>query len=83
VLFPCIYVLQPQLIYLYQTSSLLPGHLPTLTSANLRLLYSLLYSDYINHIQVFGFLPLPYLSLAWPPLSVSCVPQIATFVLGL
>jgi hypothetical protein len=29
-------------------------------STRLRLQYSFLYSEHINHIQVFGFLPLPY-----------------------
>jgi hypothetical protein len=38
-LLPCTCVLQPELIHLYQTSSLLPGHLPILTSVILRLLY--------------------------------------------
>jgi hypothetical protein len=38
-LLPCTNVLQPELIHLYQTSSLLPGHLPILTSVILRLLY--------------------------------------------
>jgi hypothetical protein len=31
-------------------------------SARLRLLYSLLYSEHINHFQVLGFLPFPYSS---------------------
>jgi hypothetical protein len=39
-------------------------------SASLRLLYSLLYSKHINHIQVLGFLPFPYSSRAHSPLSV-------------
>jgi hypothetical protein len=43
------------LIHLYQTSSLLPGSLPTVASASLRLLYTLLNSKHINHIQVLGF----------------------------
>jgi hypothetical protein len=42
--------------------------------ASLRFLYSFLYSEYINHIQVFNFLPLPYPSHALPPLSVTHVP---------
>jgi hypothetical protein len=36
---PCTCVLQPKLIHLYQTSSLLPSHLPIVTSVILRLLY--------------------------------------------
>jgi hypothetical protein len=38
-LLPRTCVLQPELIHLYLTSSLLPGHLPILTSIILRLLY--------------------------------------------
>jgi hypothetical protein len=38
-LLPCTCVLQPKLVHLYQTSSLLPGHLPIVTSVSLRLLY--------------------------------------------
>jgi hypothetical protein len=38
-LLSCTSVLQPELIHLYQTSSLLPGHLPIVTSVVLRLLY--------------------------------------------
>jgi hypothetical protein len=73
VLLPCIYVLQPKLVHLYQSSSLLPSPLPMLASASLRLLYSLLFSKHINHIQVFGFLSLPYPYHTRPPLSVTCV----------
>jgi hypothetical protein len=42
-LLPCTCVLQPTLVHLYQTSSLLPGPPPIVASASLRLLYSLLY----------------------------------------
>jgi hypothetical protein len=38
-LLPCTYVLQPKLIHVYLTSSLLPVHLPMVTSVVLRLLY--------------------------------------------
>jgi hypothetical protein len=69
-LLPCTYVLQPTLLHLYQTSSLLPSPLPIVASASLRLLYSLLYSELINHIQVLGFLPFPYSSSVYSPLSV-------------
>jgi hypothetical protein len=51
--------LLPQLIHLYLTSSLPPGHFPIVTSVSIRLLYSLLYSGHIKHFQVQGF----YLSL--------------------
>jgi hypothetical protein len=44
-LLPCTCVLQPKLVPLYLTSSLLPGHLPIVTSASLRLLYLFLYNE--------------------------------------
>jgi hypothetical protein len=53
---PCTCVLQCTLIHLYQTSSLLSGHLPIVASDNLRLLYLLLNREHINHIQVLRFL---------------------------
>jgi hypothetical protein len=83
-LFPCTCVLQPELIHLYQTSSLLPSHLPIVASVSLRLLYPLLYSGHINHFQVLGFLPFPYSSSAHSPLSVWPMSNnITAFVLGL
>jgi hypothetical protein len=69
-LLPCTCVLQPTLVHLYQTSSLLPGHLPIVASVSLRLLYWLLYSEHINHFQVLGFLPFPYSSHMCFPFSV-------------
>jgi hypothetical protein len=56
-LLPRTNVLQPELVHLYQTSSLLPSHLPMVTSVSFRLLYKLLYSWHINHFQILGFLP--------------------------
>jgi hypothetical protein len=53
-LFPCIYVLQPKLVHLYQSSSLIPCPLPIVASVRLRILYSFLYSEYISHIHIFG-----------------------------
>jgi hypothetical protein len=38
-LLPCTCVLQSELIHLYQTSSLLPSHIPIVTSVILRLVY--------------------------------------------
>jgi hypothetical protein len=67
VLLPCICVLQSKLFCLYQNSSLLPSPLPIVASASLRLLYLLLYSEHINHIQIFGFLPFPYSSHVFSP----------------
>jgi hypothetical protein len=66
----CTCVLQPALVHLYQTSSLLPGPFPTVASASLRLLYSLLYSEHTKHFQVLGFLPFPYSSCTRSLLSV-------------
>jgi hypothetical protein len=43
---------------------LLPSPLPIVVSVNLRLFYSLLYSEHINHVQVLGFLPFLYSSLS-------------------
>jgi hypothetical protein len=43
-------------------------------SASLRLLYSLFYSEHINHIQVLGFLSFPYSFHTHSPLSVWCDP---------
>jgi hypothetical protein len=83
VLFPCIYVLQPPLIHPSQSSSLLPSLLPMMAPASLRFLYSFLYSKHINLIQVFGFLPLLYPSLAQPPLVWPMFHNIVVFVLGL
>jgi hypothetical protein len=70
VLFPCICVLQPIMVHLCETSSLLPSLLPIAASANLRLLYLLLYSEHINHIRIFSFLLFPYPSCVQSPLSV-------------
>jgi hypothetical protein len=80
VLLPCTCVL----VHLYQISSLLPGPLPIVASASLRLLYLLLYSEHINHIQVLGFLPFPHPSQAHSPLTVWLMSNnITAFVLGL
>jgi hypothetical protein len=69
-LLPCTRVLEPMLVNLYQTSSLLPSPLPIVVSASLRLLYLLLYSEHINHIQVLDFLLFPYSSHELSPLTV-------------
>jgi hypothetical protein len=74
-LFPCIYILHPQLVHLYQSSLLLISSLPMLAPASLRFLYSFLYTKHINCIQVFfNLLPLHYLPCMWPPLSVTHIP---------
>jgi hypothetical protein len=79
-LLPCTCVLQPELVHLYQISSLFPSHLPIVVSVSLRLLYSLLYSEHIKHFQVLGFLPFPYSSCTRSPLSMW---PMSAFVLGL
>jgi hypothetical protein len=72
------------LVHLCLISSVLPGPLPIVASASLRLLYSLLYSEHINHIQVLGFLLLPYSSYVHSPLSVWPMSNNTTaFILGL
>jgi hypothetical protein len=76
VLLPCTCVLQLTLVHLYQTSSKLPGHLPIVPSASLRLLYLFTYSGHISHIQVLGFLPFLYFAHAHSPLSVFPCPII-------
>jgi hypothetical protein len=82
-LLPCSYALKPTLVRLCQTTSLLPGPLPIVVSASFRLLYSLLFSKHINHIQVLGFLPFLYSSSACSPLSVWPMSNnITAFVLG-
>jgi hypothetical protein len=73
VIFPCVYVLYPQLVYLLWLSIFYLSPFLMMVSAGLRFLYSFLYREYITHIQVLSFLLLPYPSLAWPPLSVTNV----------
>jgi hypothetical protein len=52
-------------------------------SASLILLYSFLYSDHTNLIQVFGFLPFPCPARAWSLLSVWTMSKdITAFVSG-
>jgi hypothetical protein len=69
-LLSCTCVLQPTLFHLSQTSLVLPGPLPIRAFTSLKLLYWLLYSEHINHIQVLDFLSLSYPSCACSPLSV-------------
>jgi hypothetical protein len=69
-LLPYFCLLQPTLIHLCQTSSLLSDTLPIVASSSLRLFSSLIYSEHINHIQVLGFLSFPYSSCAHSPPSV-------------
>jgi hypothetical protein len=73
VLLPCTCVLQSTLVHLCQTSSPLPSPLAIVASTSLRLLYSILCSEHINHIQILGFLPFPYPSHVRSPLTVTHV----------
>jgi hypothetical protein len=83
-LLPCTCVSQPTLVHLYQNCSLLTGHLATVASVNLRLLYWLLYSGHIKHSQVLGFFPFPYSSCTQSPLNIWPMSNnITPFVLGL
>jgi hypothetical protein len=80
--FPCTCVLQPTLVCLYQTSSLFPSPLPKVASASL--LYFLLYSEHISHIQVLGSFPFSYSSCSCSLHSVWFMSNnITAFVLGL
>jgi hypothetical protein len=71
-LIPGTCVLESTLVHLRQSSSLPPSPLPIVASASLRLLHSLLYSEHINHIQVFGFLPFPIPLLSFPLVCDPC-----------
>jgi hypothetical protein len=73
-LLPCTCALPPEFVHLYQTSSLLPCHLPILTSVILRLLYYLLYSGHIKQLQVLGFLPFPIPPVCVLPLACDPCP---------
>jgi hypothetical protein len=75
-LLPRTCVLQPELVHLYQASSLLPGHLPIVTSVVLRLLYWLLYNGHIKHFQFLGFLPFPITHVCVLPLACDPCPII-------
>jgi hypothetical protein len=82
-LLPCTCVLQPKLVNLYQISSLFPSPFPIVVSASLKLLYSFIYTDHINHIQDFVFLLFPYSSHGQSPLTVWPVSNnITAFVLS-
>jgi hypothetical protein len=63
VLFPCTYVLQPQLVHLFSPLHSSLVHFSWWPPACLRFLYSFLYCEHINLTQVFSFLPLPYPSV--------------------
>jgi hypothetical protein len=61
------------LVHLYQTSSLLPGHVLIVASASFRLLYLLTYSVHISHIQVsfpFSVPPVYILPLVCDPCPI-------------
>jgi hypothetical protein len=62
VTFSCIYVLEPKLVYLLLFSSFYLSPFSMVVSASFSI-YSFLYREYINHIQVLSFLLLPYPSI--------------------
>jgi hypothetical protein len=70
-LLPCTWVSQPTLVHFYHNSSLLPDLLPIMASANVSLIYLLLYRQHINQIQVLSVLSFLYFSYVCSPLSVS------------
>jgi hypothetical protein len=77
-------VLQTKLVHLHQTSLLFPCHISIVASDSLRLLYLFLYSEYIKHFQVLGFLPFTYSSCMHFPLIVWPIfNNITAFVLSL
>jgi hypothetical protein len=80
-LLPRTCVLQPTLIHLYQTSSIFLSLLPIVAFASLKLLYLLLYSEHLNHIQVLDFLPFTYSSHVHPPLVCDPCPIILLHLL--
>jgi hypothetical protein len=82
-LLPRTCILQPELVHLYLTSSLLPGYLPIVASVSLILPYLLFYNEHIKHFQVLGFLPFPCSSCMHSPLCVWTMSNNITFVLGL
>jgi hypothetical protein len=75
-LIPCKCVLQPTLVHLYQTSSLILGPFHIVAAVSLRLLYLFLYSKHINHIRVLGFLPFLYYPMLVLPLTFDPCPII-------
>jgi hypothetical protein len=83
-LLPYTSVLQPELIHPYQTSSLLPGHLPIVTSVVFKVtILATLQWAHQTHSS-FGFPTFPYSSCMYSPLSMWPMSNnITAFVLGL
>jgi hypothetical protein len=67
-LLSCTCILQPELVHLYQTSTLLPSHLPKVASVILRLLYFSSMVDTSNTFN-FRFPTFPYSSCTHSSLS--------------
>jgi hypothetical protein len=57
----CLYVLWPNLVHLLYFSSFYLSPLLMVVSTSLKILYSFLYREYINHIHLLYFLLLPSL----------------------
>jgi hypothetical protein len=83
VLLQCICILQPQLVHLFQSSSLLPSLLLLVVPTSLRFLYSFLYSEHIHLIQVLASFPCPIPPGHSLPLVWHVSHNIAAFILGL
>jgi hypothetical protein len=71
VLFSCIYVLQPQLVYPYQSSPLIPNLLSMVALASLSF-YIHSCTENTSTTFKFLFLSLSCSSYVWPSLSVTC-----------
>jgi hypothetical protein len=65
------------------TTLLLPDPLPIVALASLRLLYLLLYSENINHIQILSFSPFPVPPVGIVPFVCDPCPTILLHFLGL
>jgi hypothetical protein len=83
VTFSCIYVLQPKLVHLLYFSYFYLMLLLVVFSTDLKILYSFLYEEYINHIHLLKFLLLLSPFRVWPSLSMTSYHNIAAFVLRL
>jgi hypothetical protein len=69
-LLPCTCVLQPKLVHLYQTSSLLPGHLRIVTSCQFKITLFTPLQWAHQTLSCFEFPTIPYSSCMCSPLSV-------------
>jgi hypothetical protein len=61
-----VYMYYPELVHLLYFSSFYLSRLLMVILTGLKILYSFLYREYINHIHLLNFLLLPSLSHMWP-----------------